>query len=56
MADKKKDGVVEYADADGNTRWAAEDSKAYQDHLRAKDSKGSKPARTESAKVDVKTA
>lgn len=56
MADKKKDGVVEYIGADGNTRWAAEDSKAYQDHLRAKESKGKAPARTESPKVDVKTA
>lgn len=35
----KSQDVVTYTDADGNQHWAAEDSKAYQDHLREQDSK-----------------
>lgn len=55
MTDKKKDGIVEYTDVEGNTRWAAEDSKAYQDHLANKKSRPASKSSSESAKTEVKS-
>lgn len=56
MADKKKDGIVEYT-VDGKTHWASEDSIAYQKHLASssKAKPASKPAESTTKTPDAKS-